>query len=219
LEQGNILLRVKSEAFLGLARLAGGERARAEELAEAGYATFQDGVPAGEQPQGWLWALYRLLAALGRFDPAREVLHAAIAELQRQANEIGDSAQRSRFLERVPLNHAILAAYEQAAFVGRVVSVSLARRDAPLGRTLKEEEKITVTWTVSAPEDEAVADKTALRRQRLKRLLQQAENQDAAPTDDDLANALEVSRRTILRDLQAMAEEMETPPTRKRKRQ
>jgi DeoR/GlpR family transcriptional regulator of sugar metabolism len=75
-----------------------------------------------------------------------------------------------------------------------------------------------VSWTVSAPEDEAVVDKTLLRRQRLRRLLQQAENQGAAPTDDDLARALGVSRRTILRDLQAMAQQMKAPPTRKRKR-
>ena len=69
-----------------------------------------------------------------------------------------------------------------------------------------------------ALEDEAMGDKTQLRRQRIKRLLEQAESQGAAPTDDDLAGALGVSRRTILRDLQAMAQELETPPTRKRKR-
>jgi DNA-binding SARP family transcriptional activator/predicted ATPase len=217
-EHGSQLLRVKSEAFLGLALLAAGDRAGAEELADRAWAAFQQGVPVGELPQGWLWALYRLFVSLDRTDPARQVLRAAFEELQRQALEIKNPDRRSGFLERVPLNHAIMAAYEQNATSTRVVSVSLARRDAPLGRALKGDERITVHWTVSALEDESVSDKTLLRRQRLKRLLQQAESQGAAPTDDDLAGVLGVSRRTILRDLQALSDEIKTPSTRKRKR-
>jgi hypothetical protein len=218
LKQGNLLLRIKSEAFLGLALLAAGERARSEELADKGWDAFQAGVPAGEQLQGWLWALYRLLAALAQPERARKVLRTAFDELQRQSLAIEDPLRRSSFFERVPLNSAILAAYKKDANFTRVVSITLARRDAPLGRALRGEERVTVHWTVSALEDESVGDKTLLRRQRLKRLLQQAESQGAAPTDDDLAGALGVSRRTILRDLQAMAHEIETPPTRKRKR-
>jgi hypothetical protein len=145
-------------------------------------------------------------------------LRAAYTELQRQSLEIQDPAQRSSFLERVPLNHAIVTAYETIADSTRVVLVSLARRDAPLGRTLKTEEKVMVHWTINALEDESIKNKTLLRQQRLRRLLQQAESQGAAPTDDDLALALGVNRRTILRDLQAMAQEIGTPPTRKRRR-
>ena len=74
-----------------------------------------------------------------------------------------------------------------------------------------------VDWTISAPEDETLADKTERRRHRLRRLLQEAESQNAAPTDDDLARALGVSRRTILRDMQDLAQEISRPPTRKRK--
>ena len=55
-KQENLLLRVKSEAFLGLALLASGELAAADDLAEQGWSVFQGGVPLGEQPQGWLWA-------------------------------------------------------------------------------------------------------------------------------------------------------------------
>jgi DNA-binding SARP family transcriptional activator/tetratricopeptide (TPR) repeat protein len=216
--QENLLLRIKSEAFLGLAMLAADDRTRAEELAARSYAVFQAGVPKGEQPQGWLWALYRLLLALERREPARAVLRTAFEEVQRRASAIKDADRRSQFLERVPLNHAIMEAYQQTVSSARVVSVSLARRDAPLGRALKPDEKIVVQWTVSAAEDEAIPDRTQLRRVRLKRLLQQAEIQGGAPTDDDLARALGVSRRTILRDLQAMAQEITTPPTRKRGR-
>jgi predicted DNA-binding transcriptional regulator YafY len=38
----------------------------------------------------------------------------------------------------------------------------------------------------------------------LQRLLYEAQAQGAAPTDDDLAAALDVSRRTVLRDMAAL---------------
>jgi DNA-binding SARP family transcriptional activator/tetratricopeptide (TPR) repeat protein len=217
-EQGHALLRLKSEAFLGLALLAAGDRARAEALAASGREALQAGIPPGEQPQGWLWALHRLLAALEQPEAAGQALSSAYAELQRQARAIRDAALRHSFFERVPLNRAIVAAHDRLSASSRVISVSLARREAPLGRPLRPEEFITVRWTVEAPEDEAIEDKTVRRRQRLKRLLHEAEGQGAAPTDGDLAGALGVSRRTILRDLQAMGPESGGFPTRKRKK-
>ena len=143
----------------------------------------------------------------------------AFEELQRQALAIEDPHLRSSFFERVPLNHAIVAAYEQitsssAAWYWFPLPAAMPHWD---GRS-KRMKGLQCSGRSRAPEDEAVSDKAQLRRQRLKRLLEQAESQGAAPTDDDLANALGVSRRTILRDLQAMAQEIETPPTRKRKR-
>jgi AraC-like DNA-binding protein len=171
----------------------------------------------GEQPQGWLWALFRLLSAKQRPEQAKEVLQAAYAELQRQAQAIGDLNLRRSFFARVPLNRAIVAAYDEGMNIPRVVPVTLARREAPLGRPLREDETVTVPWTISAPEDEALLDKTTQRQHRLKRLLHEAEAHGAAPTDDDLAQALGVSRRTILRDMQALSEELPRPPTRKRK--
>ena len=69
----------------------------------------------------------------------------------------------------------------------RHVTVTLAHKDAPLGRPLTEEEKVTVCWTIHAPEDAAIAGKAARRRFVLERLLTEATAQGAAPTDDDLA--------------------------------
>jgi tetratricopeptide (TPR) repeat protein len=215
--QENILLRIKSEAFLGLALLAAGARARADELAAKGWAAFQAGVPVGEQPQDWLWALCRLQTATGQREPAYTVLRAAYAELQRQARAISNPGLRRSFFERVPLNVDIVEAYHQLADTPGVVSVSLARREAPLGRFLREDEYVSARWTISAPDDEAIADKAERRQYRLKRLLQQAVDQGAAPTDEDLARALGVSRRTILRDMQALAQDMPRPPTRRRR--
>jgi DNA-binding SARP family transcriptional activator len=211
------LPRAKSQTILGLALLALGERSRAEALAAAGWALFQAGYPAGEQPQGWLWALYRLSAALGQHDAAGEVLRAAYEELQRQARAVRDPDLRRSFFSRVPLNRTIVAAYDQYTARRRVISVSLARREAPLGRTLRPDEYVSVQWTVEAPEDEAIGAKAARRQMRLRRLLDEAERQGAAPTDGDLARALGVSRRTILRDLKSLAGEIPQPGTRKRK--
>ena len=218
LEQGNALLQLKSEAFLGLARLALGERAQSEELAASAWAAFQSGVPIGEQLQSWLWTLHRLLSTLDQPGPAGQILLAAYAELQRQARAINDPELRRNFFERVPLNRSIVAAYDEHTVARRVISVTLARAEAPLGRPLKAEELVTVEWTVDAPEDEAFAGKNERRRYRLIRLLREAERQEAAPTDDDLASALGVSRRTILRDIHAMEDDLPFQATRKRRK-
>jgi DNA-binding SARP family transcriptional activator/predicted ATPase len=215
--QSNLQLQVKSEAFLGLAYLAAGNRIRAEELMVNGWTNFQAGVPVGEQTQDWLWALHRLLMTLDQPDHARIVLRAAYAELQRQAQNISDPNLRRSFFELVPVNYAIVKAYDQLAGAPRVISASLARKNVPLGRPLHEDEYVTVQWTLSAPEDDAIFDKSALRHHCLRRLLEEAEAQGAAPTDDDLAHVLGVSRRTILRDMKVLAQEKSVPPTRKRK--
>jgi DeoR/GlpR family transcriptional regulator of sugar metabolism len=61
-----------------------------------------------------------------------------------------------------------------------------------------------VSWTVGAPEDGEIADKADRRRHRVLRLLRQAAEHSAAPTVEDLAEALGVSARTIKRDLAAL---------------
>ncbi|MEM7333032.1 MAG: AAA family ATPase [Chloroflexota bacterium] len=82
--------------------------------------------------------------------------------------------------------------------------VALAKRDAPKGKPLSERDKIFVWWTL----DDGTADakflsehgKIALRHHRLKRLVSQAEIQGAIATHADLAQALNVTVRTIERD-------------------
>jgi len=69
------------------------------------------------------------------------------------------------------------------------------------GRPLRDDEYVAVTWPVDAPEDTAMADKASWRQARLSRLLREAVEQGAAPTVDDLAAALGVSRATVKRGL------------------
>jgi tetratricopeptide (TPR) repeat protein len=213
IEQGNQWERNQTEAVLGLALLIVGKRARAEEFAANGWEYFQSRKPLSEKPQQWLWSLYRLLVGLNQSDRAQKMLNATYAELQRQAKNISDPNQRRSFFERVPENRAIVQAYDRIAGGPRVITVSLARADVPLGRVIRHDELVSVRWTLNAPDDESIADKAERRIHRLKRLLDEAEQQGAAPTDDDLAQALQVSRRTILRDMQSLTK----PPTRKRK--
>ena len=217
LEEGVSLRRFSSEAYLGLALLEEGKYERATQLVASGWTAYQAGVPLGVAYQDWLWALSRLLQGVNQTDQANKVLHAAYAELQRQAQYIGDLNLRRGFYENILTNRQIVAAYDQLVGASRRLSVTLARREAPLGRVLRPDEYVQVDWTISAPEDEAIADKAERRKYQLMRLLEQAENQNAAPTDEDLAQALGFSRRTILRDMQSLAQEVYRLPTRKRK--
>jgi DNA-binding SARP family transcriptional activator len=204
-ETGNDLLRAKSEAHLGLALLAvGGAGREASDLADAGLRLFRSGEILGEHPQAWLWALSRLLDGFGRRAESDEVLDAARRELVRQSATIADPERRRGFFELVPLNRAIVAEAASRSGSTSVTVVRLAHVDAPLGRTLGPDEQVEVRWTVLAPEDDAITDPAARRRHRLQRLLGEAADRDAAPTDDDLAAALGVSRRTVLRDMAAI---------------
>jgi tetratricopeptide (TPR) repeat protein len=84
------------------------------------------------------------------------------------------------------------------------VVVQLPQADAPTGRPLGDEEYTTVVWTVIDPGDDEISGKVARRQHRLLRLLEEAEQQGAAPTVDDLAMALDVSQPTVKRDLSAL---------------
>lgn len=216
-ENGDLPSLWRSHALLGLAVMNSGAHARAAELADEAWRDFQTRAPDGEDPQYGLWALYQLLDGLGRRDDACRVLSAAYAMLQKQARILHDDTMRHRFFQRVPVNRDISATYFEMLGRASTRTVMLARKTAPLGRTLAREERVEVVWTVAAPEDETIADKTARRRYRLRRLLAEADAQNAAPTDDELARALGVSRHTILRDMQVLAQSEQAATTRRRK--
>jgi DNA-binding SARP family transcriptional activator len=99
---------------------------------------------------------------------------------------------------------AEIEAAEEAVVQERQITVRLPQASAPTGRPLQDDEYVTVTWTQSTPEDSAIGREMDRRRQRLLRLLKQAAEQGAAPTVDDLAEALQVSPPTIKRDLAAL---------------
>ena len=221
-EHRNALLRAKSEAHLGLALLAaGGPVEEATAIADAGLAMVRAGPPAGRAAAGLALGAHPAAPAAG--PPGGRCRR---ARRRRGPSSIGRPSPsrtpdlRRQFFERVPVNRAIVRGPRSERLAGRPRrSVELARHDAPLGRTLRDDERVVVRWTLHAPDDDAIADKGARRRHRLVRLIEEAAAAGAAPTDDDLAAALGVSRRTILRDIELLAASPALSQTRRRARQ
>lgn len=187
-------------------------------IADECWMTFQTSPPEGEEQQYYLWALWQLLLKVGRPAQAATVLRTAYTWLQTQAVGLSDPAIRQSFFENVPVNREIIAAYDQFQQTTRHTQARLVLLSTPLGRQLTEADYIEIRWTINAPEDEAITDLTARRRFVLRRLLSEAAAQGAAPTDDDLAQALGVSRRTILRDMEALEQAGVKRTTRKRRK-
>lgn len=98
--------------------------------------------------------------------------------------------------------------------------VLLVSRDAGHGRALQDTAQKEVVWTLDAGrEDRQVLQRdgpAALRHVRVQRLLDEALEQGAVATQEDLARALNVSVRTIKRDCQALEAQGLVVPTRGR---
>jgi tetratricopeptide (TPR) repeat protein len=177
---------------LGLVHLGRGDPGLADHYFARSLALRQR---AGDR-RGEAWCRHnqgRAALARGDLAAAQEKLEAARAIFTEIDHPYGMETC-THFLAEV---QAAAAARE----TGRVLSVRLPRADAPSGRPLREDEYITVTWTIEAPADQRVQGKVARRRHRLLRLLEEARTQGAAPIHSHLAKALGVSRRTIERDV------------------
>jgi DNA-binding Lrp family transcriptional regulator len=89
--------------------------------------------------------------------------------------------------------------------------VLLTTIDAGHGRALRQTATKEVVWTIDAGQEDrqvlAQHGQVALRRVRIQRLLDEALAQGAAATQEDLAQALHVSERTIKRDCKELESE------------
>lgn len=86
-------------------------------------------------------------------------------------------------------------------------SIRLPYANSPLGKRLQESDYCTVHWTVEGIEDPMIQKekgKVGLRRHRILRMVNEAQTQGAACTDQALSETLGVSVRTIERDMQAL---------------
>jgi hypothetical protein len=94
----------------------------------------------------------------------------------------------------------------------------LAAAHAPSGRPLRAAQLVEVVWTVDAGREDldvlTVHGATALRRVRLMRLAEEAVEQGGLATEEDLARALQVSVRTVRRDIAALHAAAYLVPTR-----
>ncbi|MBV7334014.1 DUF1670 domain-containing protein [Chloroflexi bacterium TSY] len=82
--------------------------------------------------------------------------------------------------------------------------VLLASREASHGQSLSETATKQISWTLDAGESDTEILSQGLRRVRIQRLLDEAVAQGGLATQEDLAQALEVSVRTIKRDCEAL---------------
>jgi DNA-binding SARP family transcriptional activator/DNA-binding transcriptional ArsR family regulator len=206
-----------SESLAGLARLALSQsrRAEAKRLVEEILDIQKvEGLKGINEPFRVRLTCFQVLEAC-QDTRADEILSSAYEELMAQSANIGDQVLERSFLENVSAHRAIISAYRdrQACSQGIRVQIKLPRADAPTGRPLNDDEYTQVNWTISAPEDETISNKTERRRGRLLRLLEEARSQGAAPNYDHLAEALEVTRRTIERDMVILRQRNADLPT------
>jgi DNA-binding Lrp family transcriptional regulator len=107
---------------------------------------------------------------------------------------------------------------ESSALRPGQVRVLLASAAAGHGHALQQTETKEVTWTIDAgQEDRQVQQRhgpVGLRQVRVQRLLDEALSQGAVATQEDLAQALHVSIRTVKRDCKALEAEGIYLPTR-----
>jgi hypothetical protein len=98
------------------------------------------------------------------------------------------------------------------------VRVILAKRNVSHARPMSQTETVEVTWSVDAgAEDREVQHqhgRQALRRVRIQRLLAEALEQNAVASQEDLAQVLNISVRTIKRDFARLQEQGVFLPTR-----
>jgi predicted ATPase len=225
-EIGELHLAMESTAGLARVSLKENDIALALSHVEEILAFLETGMLAGTEEPLWIFMACYLALRANQDPRAEDVLTTSHNLLCEQATKIEDSELRRSYLENVVFHREIVAAYQelksqqqrgQAGPEGsQSITVSLPRVDAPLGRPLRENEYVSVTWTVAVPKDEAIAGKVARRQHRILRLLNEAQAQGAAPTLEHLAEALGVSRRTIERDVALLRSQEQTaiPPTR-----
>jgi tetratricopeptide (TPR) repeat protein len=151
-------------------------------------------------PYRAFYTLYKTLTAVGRTAEARQALEGAYQGLVDMISSLPPEDQKMS--EQVREHRAILETWHQTH--PRRISVRLPRASTPLGRPLRPEEWVEVTWTVAAAEDGAIRGKVARRRARLLRLLEEAAQQGASPAYEHLAQALGVSLRTVSTDIAAL---------------
>ncbi len=175
----------------------------------AAVEALTDGVP-----QSYLvhFEHFCILQAQGQMTDALAALTKAHRSLTQMLETLGQEHQAiSR--TQIPAHVAILAAW--AAQQATHSTVTLPRAGAALGRPLRKDEQISITWTVETPDDRAIASKSKRRRHQIVRLLHEAQMQGAVPAYRHLAEALGVSERTVLRDMAALEGEVQDlPPTR-----
>ncbi len=140
-------------------------------------------------------AAYDTFMAAGQTEQAIQVICNAHEELMQRAATLTDNMDQAQFIKNTPQHKRVFELYYQH---------QCRRIQVHLPASHDSRQTVTVTWTITAPEDEQIRDKTARRRLRLQRLLKEAREQGAEPTNHQLAKALGAGLRTIERDMASL---------------
>ncbi|MEW5721416.1 MAG: DUF1670 domain-containing protein, partial [Chloroflexota bacterium] len=197
------------DALAGLARVATarGDHKQAVAYADQVLAWLAGhGVAGVGDPLLAYLGAYRALLAAGETARGLAALRTAYDLLLTHAATIADAERRRAFIHDISPGKHIWDDYRDLIEGARTrrVQIRLPRADAPTGRALRDDEYVEITWTIDAPEDASIKNKTARRQQRLRRLLAEAAAQGASPTHAHLADALGVGLRTVERDVAAI---------------
>ena len=198
------------QAVGALAALAMGQAPRALAFARAATANLSPGV---EQPH-LVWFGHHLVAEAAGLEAEAESSIGEAHAILRSIVDSLDRGQQDMALAFVPEHAAILAAYSRVQ--SHQLHVTIPRSGVPLGRALRSDDWLEVSWTISTPEDLAIEEPANQRRHRLLRLAAEAHEQGGAPRVEDLAAALGVSAVTIRRDLAVLRRDGHHVPTRGR---
>jgi DNA-binding SARP family transcriptional activator len=197
-------------AYQGLAHLGLEQHDRALACTRQALLALAQGQVTDEVVPEIYYAHAMALAAGDQTDQARAYLSRAYQKLLEAAAQLQDEAARQAFFHH---NHITRRLMQQLYAYGLVPAPMSGVVSQQLPST-RSGQPVPVTWTLDAgPADVALRQARgaiALRRARLARLLQEAQAQGATPTAAQLAKALDVSKRTLQRDLAALRQEQKT---------
>ncbi len=148
---------------------------------------------------GRLWEEAEVIAALDGARAARAWQERAYAHLLDDLAHMQSPDLRRAFVSASPARRALANFHSD----GPQRLVWLPAHDAPTGRVLHADELVPVVCTLHAPSDPPLST-TAGRRERLQRLAAEAIAQGAGATVEALAQVLNVSPRTLMRDLEKL---------------
>jgi len=188
-------------AYQALAYLAQGQSAPALDYARRAVLATAQGGAAPEAIPDIYYAYAATLTATGSDEKAQTYFKRAYEALLAIAGQFHDEEARHALFHRCPLTRRLMAEVYARGLAAPGGAGGVSRRLPTASGT----HTAPVAWTVDAgPPDQALRQTQgaiALRRARLQRLLREAQAQGLAPTPVDLAAVLNVSPRTVQRDL------------------
>ena len=148
-----------------------------------------------------------------QYKSAREAIVARMAEDLRLAPFLAQA-----YFDQVS---EYFAQYAGETLESNQVAYCAVAADEPPGKPLAETRRVALNLTLHAPEDLEILRQDGLapmRRQRILRICQEAHDQGALLTHEDLEIILTTSRSTIKRDIKQLREQEDFVPTRGQQR-